>query len=250
MNGRKWRSGVILVHFPENGQHGCGKRCPFCLFEQINYNIPIKPSDHEILDFISNIEEGGRVQICGAGDPLFNFEKNKEYLIHIINLVHSKGYKIELVTKYVDIVAKYIDTLLSSIEMFCFSTETLDQETFNLVNKATSKNIRVRISKVANFTPDIHEINWKFIEEYIKFYEKIENKNNFSICLRPNFNFEYLNAEVQLERDKAKDLSEKYGYRIYMHVQSNRVSTPQLWNGRQVPCAETEKYAKLDMKLN
>ena len=91
------------------------------------------------------------------------------------------------------------------------ASKTLDMQ-YNPINSSKLKEIGFNYVALGH----IHKSNY------------IENKNNFSICLRPNFNFEYLNAEVQLERDKAKDLSEKYGYRIYMHVQSNRVSTPQL----------------------
>ena len=147
------------MHFPENGNHGCGKKCSFCPFEQMNYNIPIKPTDDEVLSFISNVQEGGKIQICGAGDPLFNFEKNRDYLLHLIELIHLKGYKIELVTKYTEVIEEYADILLPNINAFCFSVEVLSKSIFNLINKITSLGKYVRISKVANFTADIHNIN-------------------------------------------------------------------------------------------
>jgi hypothetical protein len=125
----------------------------------MNYNIPIEPTDDEVLNFISNVQEGGKIQICGAGDPLFNFEKNRDYLLHLIELIHLKGYKIELVTKYTEVIEEYADILLPNINAFCFSVEALNKSIFNLIDKITSLGKYARISKVANFTADIHNIN-------------------------------------------------------------------------------------------
>ena len=110
----EWNSAVVLVHFPKNGHHGCNKHCHFCLANKIDYNIEIKPADDEIISFISNVRDGGKIQICGIGDPLFNFKENSEYLLHIIDIIHHYNHPIEIVTKYTEIVQEYLDTKLSS----------------------------------------------------------------------------------------------------------------------------------------
>ena len=248
-SNRIYKTGIIFVHFPENGHHGCGKHCPFCLFDKLDYNIPVKPSDEEILSFLRFVQLSGRVQICGAGDPLYNFEKNKDYLLHIIDVIHKAGYSVQIVTKYTEVVAEYLETDLSVVDMWLFSVECKDTAILSLIDKITKAGKNVRITKVANFSSNLSEINWDLLDDYVKFYSQVEQKYRFKICFRPNYNFTYLDSDVECARRRAEQIGEKYNCYVYMHAQSCHITIPQLWNGRLVPCGETAKYIYEDMGL-
>ena len=87
------------------------------------------------------------------------------------------------------------------------------------------------------------------MHKYIKFYSDIEAKNNLLICFRPNYNYNYDDSDVNIERANFKKLGEEYGCHVYMHVQSRHITTPQLWLNRIVPCGQTRKYVMLDLDL-
>lgn len=246
----QYHRSVILVHFPENGHHGCGKHCSFCLFDKLDYNIPIKPTDDEIIAFIQKTKENGYVQICGAGDPLYNFNKNKEYLKHIIDIIHKYNHPVELVTKYVELVDQYFETELTVVDKFSFSIETLDAAVLNLINRITNFGKKVRISKVANFTEDIYDVDWNFLEKYAAFYSQIEHKELLAICYRPNYNYSYRDKDVKAVQYTINNWGDKYNCFIYMHAQSSHIITPQLWNGREIPCSDTGRYIFEDMGLD
>lgn len=225
---RLYNKGIIFVHFPENGHHGCGKHCQFCLFDRLDYNIPITPTDEEVLNFLSLVLPGHLIQICGAGDPLFNFDKNKDYLLHIIDLIHSTGRQVELVTKYTEVIAEFIDTDLAVVDTWLLSVEQKADQILALIDDITSRGKKIRISKVANLTDDIHAIDYDFLDSYVAFYSNITHKENLSICFRPNFNFKYQDKDVDKERVTIDKMAIKYGCRVYMHPQSCHIATPQL----------------------
>lgn len=131
--------------------------------------------------------------------------------------------------------------------MFSFSTEILDNNLLTVIKKLTSIGKYVRVSKVANLTPKLSEINWAFIEDYIKYYSSIKHKDKLSICLRPNFNFEYRNDELFSIRNKVLNYSNIFGCHVYMHNQGKYITTMQLWNGRYIECKDADKYIILDL---
>lgn len=240
MNKRKYSNGVVLVHFPEDGKHGCGKHCGFCYFEKVGYNIPITPSDEEILGFLQDVEPGSIIQICGAGDPLYNFDKNGAYLLHVAGLIRDAGYSVQLVTKYFEVVKDHLSEL-SAFDSYSFSAEERDEGLKALVSALTAAGKYVRITKIANFTPDIYTIDVGALEAFAAFYSDVANKDMLSICFRPNFNFDYKDADIFKERGVVYAWTAKYGCYIYMQMQSKRLGNPQLWNGRVIRCGDTRE---------
>lgn len=243
-------SGVLFVHFPENGHHGCEKHCTFCLFDRLDYNLPCKPTDEEILTFLERIEPDGIIQICGAGDPLFNFNKNKDYLLHIIELIHSTGRPAQLVTKYTEVVAEYMSTDLAPVDMYVLSVEDEDAAIKNIIVDLLELGKEVRITKIANFGLDIiNEINWEALESYVDFYHLEEPNDNFHICFRPNFDFDYPDDVIKKLRKQIKNLGGPYRCYTYMHQQSKYITLEQLWNGRYIACCDTRHQTYDDMHI-
>ena len=246
-NNFKYFSGIIYVHFPESNKHGCDEQCSFCPFSKINYNIEFKPTDEEIIKFISQIEPNSFVQISSPGDPLYNFEKNKDYLVHVIDLVKLYGYKVWLTTKDFKTVAHYWETLLSKVDLFSLSCEEVSDEFISLIQRLSEAK-KVRVTKLYNTTNELTQDEFDSAQDFIKYFNEIElNKENFQLYFRLNMKFNNYSLDtIDGLKFKFYILTKEYGYKISIGQHSVR---KQLWNGQEVPGWELLKVAYQDMGL-
>ena len=91
---------TINLNFAENHKHGCAFHCKFCEWEAVNYGIYVFPKDEDVLEFIYKYAKNNSpVRLCGGGDPLYHFEKNKEKIKHLTDVIKSPGRFSQMTTK-------------------------------------------------------------------------------------------------------------------------------------------------------
>lgn len=240
------KKAVIQVGFSKKGVFGCEKHCSFCAFNAVNYDLPCIPTDEDILEFMTYIADDGCIQICGAGDPLYHLDENYPTLKHIIDLIHSTGRRIQLITKYIEVVAKEWDKRLSIIDEYVFSSESIDPQLFNLINILTKANKRVRISKIYNLTASKDSIDRDFILKYINYYNKVDDAEKLSITLRLNFNFPQAAINIMCkERKWVKENT--VGILCNVYLSTVYVISPLLWRNKVVACYDTHDMIENDM---
>lgn len=149
----------IILNFAENGKHGCRFNCSFCNWKlQPESKQLLKPSKEDI-DKLLEGKKQRFITISGGGDPLFNYEKNKDYLMWLISYLKDKGLAVEIITKEIDILKDNIHDFEGVY--FSFSSEIIDQKLLELL-KMFPKD-RVRISK-------LYSKNFKGLIDFIDFY--------------------------------------------------------------------------------
>lgn len=171
----------LLLNFKEGG-HGCRFNCPYCSFRtnklMLNKQVP---SLNDIDNFLKDYT-GFKVYICGGGDPLYNYEENKEELNSILDHLLEEGYLIRLITREYRNALK----IATKIDQFNFSTDILDNNVLECCKevKRINPNCDIRISTVYDSTKDI-----SFYKNYIEFYgEYVEN-----IYIREDYNTKNFN---------------------------------------------------------
>ena len=151
----------ILLNFSDNGKHGCRFNCPFCSWKNQEC------MEHDMIPTLENIDDfceyrnfvGYKVTISGGGDPLFQYEKNKDTLIGIIKRINKNGYLADVITKEIDVV-KNSPELKEMVNMFSFSEEKLNPNLLSLCKTLPLS----RISIIFNSE------NYKYLNEYIQYY--------------------------------------------------------------------------------
>ncbi len=109
----------ILINWRDDGKLGCSKNCFYCNWRaDENLSSFCLPDDKAIIDFVSHSEKS-TVTISGGGDPLYEFDKNKNKLFHLIDLIKSVGRKVRIVTRefsQMDLVINEIDEVSISLD--------------------------------------------------------------------------------------------------------------------------------------
>ena len=188
---------TINLNFAENNNHGCNFHCNFCIWEAINYGIYIYPKDEDILEFINKYAfDMSPVRLCGGGDPLYNFEKNKEKIKHLTKVIKSTGRATQMTTKDVKVLNKYYNSsYLEDIIDYTISTESCNNLTKETIMKLLAAGKKVRLSKILNFDCNLENINLEEIKNYLTYYN-FSNFKNFYIVLRTNYVHDLSDKEV------------------------------------------------------
>lgn len=94
----------ILTNF------GCHFSCPYCVYKNNNINIPKTKVDsfgwEELENELKNYKEN-LISISGGGDPLYNYENNKEFYDKLFDLLDKYNIGLELHTSIIDYTFPY-----------------------------------------------------------------------------------------------------------------------------------------------
>ena len=168
-------------------KHGCKFNCKFCSFRKNTLMQKRRVPSNKDIDKFLNGYEGYKVYISGGGDPLYEYEKNKEELNRIIDYLHSKGYLVNMITKEYKNALK----IYKKINQFNFSTEVLDKELLDVIKKIKSDCNSETDIRVSIIFDDGKSSN--FYKDYINFYATYVNE----VCIREDYNknnFRILNS--------------------------------------------------------
>lgn len=128
---------------------GCHYSCPYCIVK--NNNLQIPKSTIEGLDSLEDEIEKNRcnwVSISGGGDPLWNYEQNKEWFKKFFQIT-SAGVKVELHTSMLNVKNapyKYFDRVVYHLHDF---------GQLKLVKRKAEEVVRVVFVVTENFTEDL-----------------------------------------------------------------------------------------------
>lgn len=128
---------------------GCHYSCPYCIVK--NNNLQIPKSTIEGLDSLEDEIEKNRcnwVSISGGGDPLWNYEQNKEWFKKFFQIT-SAGAKVELHTSMLNVKNapyKYFDRVVYHLHDF---------EQLKSVKRKAEAVVRVVFVVTENFTEDL-----------------------------------------------------------------------------------------------
>lgn len=152
----------LILNFGDN-EHGCKFKCKFCKFKtHLLMQQKQVPTKKDIDKFLEGYG-GYKVYISGGGDPLFEYEKNKDELNSIIDYLNEKGYLVNLITKEID--KAYL--LADKINQFNFSVEKISINLLSQIKRIKELNpdCDIRISKIFNEKENIH-----YYIDYINYY--------------------------------------------------------------------------------
>ncbi len=216
--------GMIFLNFsdPERKLTGCRFKCSFCAWSATNYSKRLVPSNAEITEFICeyfkpffNLPHQDLkfdVHITGGGDPLYNFEENKQDVTRILKCITDLDCTISIVTREWETVKKYWKTDLSSIKTYIFSYETLNSDLRDLCLELIAAGKTVQLTKIFNLSFDVDKINWDDIKNFIAFYK------NIPVYFRENFAFPWPDDVFIQQREKLYEFkgSEECGEMFYL----------------------------------
>lgn len=127
----------------------CHYSCPYCIVK--NNNLQIPKSTIEGLDSLEDEIEKNRcnwVSISGGGDPLWNYEQNKEWFKKFFQIT-SAGVKVELHTSMLNVKNapyKYFDRVVYHLHDF---------GQLKSVKRKAEAVVRVVFVVTENFTEDL-----------------------------------------------------------------------------------------------
>ena len=116
----------IFLNFSSDDKHGCSKNCSFCVFK--NKPQYMCPTVEDVNDFLFQYSQNNlakSVVLSGGGDPLYNFEQNKDKVLAIINCIKKFEYQIIVQSYELDIIDKYCDSLLKDVSITLFQLSIL-----------------------------------------------------------------------------------------------------------------------------
>lgn len=217
---------VIFVNFAENGHFGCDQHCPFCEWAKKDYGEYYYPSDEDLHKLLQ-MNDRGICQLSGGGDPLYHYEKNRDKIKHIADVVHSYNKKLQILTHKVDDVLKYFDELKEYVDDWYFSVGDKPSDSLKELSKLLDKNIRVNI--VVNLTRD-ETVDLDRIDNIYNSYTPYVKH----IAFRENF----INNLEQQECEKIKNIiDEKYPHVSFLQYVDFKV----LFNGEIISGLELDK---------
>lgn len=187
----------IFVNFSENNQHGCDLKCSFCEWSRLNYGVYYSPSNSD-LQMLHDVFPNDKFwQISGGGDPLYHYEKNRSELKRIIDFAHSRGHRIELLTKKLDVALKYFDELNDLVDSWYFSVNETPSPMFLEFSKKVQGNVRVNL--VLNHT-SYEKLSIKKIKEIVDAYSPYVKRIN----LRENYLHPFLENNRYYDTEQQK----------------------------------------------
>ena len=243
---------TINLNFAENNNHGCRFHCKFCPWAAVNYGIYVYPKDEDVLEFINKYALNmSPIRLCGGGEPLYNFEKNKEKLKHLTDVIKSTGRATQMTTKDIKTLAEYYDSpYLENVVSYNISIETCDSFVKDTIAKLLAAGKQVRISKILNFDCNQEHINIDDIKKYLDYYQ-FNGQDDFKIVLRTN----YVHALSDDEVNKLKTYFMEY-------LESNNIATKfninkagshfkmlQLTNSEVTHCSNTEEQLFFELSI-
>ena len=198
----------IILNFSENGNHGCRFNCSFCSWKtQPDHKMLLKPTFEDVDRLIEKSPKAKSITISGGGDPLYNYEKNREYLLSLISYIKSKGLAVEIITREFDVVKNNLDDFKEVY--WSFSEEGLNKSLLDLIKMINRRYIRLSI---------IHDFNYDRIQRYADFYAPFvrwiyvrENYLKTELTQTQLLEFrKRFNKEKNLELLRTKDCSKQY----------------------------------------
>ena len=211
----------VWLNFVEDGKHGCSKACPFCNFKKDPiYMCPTKGDLRKFLLLYRNYSHSHRLLLSGGGDPLFNFEKNKDKILMILKTCKDLGFSVVMQSGELDTIDKYCDSLLADVVAYYFSSEVKSTKLRTLVKKLREKGKFVVVSKVLNTSNNIADIDFDTFDSWVSFYKNSCSKllihENYNHCFTPEENdalletFEQLNIKLCEKATKEKPCRVEY----------------------------------------
>ncbi len=238
------KSTAIVLNFVDDNNHGCDTNCKFCKWRSLNFNPYLYPDDAIINEFIDNFcTIDGYVELTGGGDPLYQFEKNKEKVKHLIDLIIQKNRVAKIVTTKIDVVDQYYNSeYLKDVTIYSFSLAYLSATALETINKLLAAGKKVYISNVLNFSNNVEEIDKDRIIKYLNFYYHDANiyDDRFKIILRLNYN--YTDIDVAAARQLVEDLKASLEKNIWVVVPNLYVHMYQLIDNYVLWCCNTNRY--------
>ena len=195
---------AVWLNFVSNtNEHGCIKNCSFCLFRKKPvYMCPTKADLIEFLQQYKDKSKYSHILISGGGDPLFEFNKNKNKILMILDTIKQLGFTPVMQSYELDVIDQYFDTLFKDINTYYFSTEGYDEKLIKLADKLINNNKQVHISKVVNFSNKESEIDFNSINNWISKYldhsTRLHLHENYTCCFDPQTSIKLYNYFANL----------------------------------------------------
>jgi len=169
----------IILNFSENGKHGCRFNCKFCSWKnRIEVKSDIVPTMEDIDKFCKFHDFlGYKVTISGGGEPLFNYDKNKEKLFEIIKRINKNGLLVDIITKELNVVYENQD-LRDLVNVWSFSEEKINEELLKVLKVVNGS----RISKIFNKDDETKEDLEEYINYYLPHTDMIYIREDFNKC--------------------------------------------------------------------
>lgn len=105
---------IFLNFVGDDGTIGCRFKCKFCCWANSGFNKRLCPTNEEITEYLNTYfprllfnEQPLEVHISGGGDPLYDYDTNKQELLRIIKCIKSFGCTISIVTREMATIAKH-----------------------------------------------------------------------------------------------------------------------------------------------
>jgi organic radical activating enzyme len=163
--GRDFLNRSIILNFSEGKTHGCRFNCNYCHWKDNPLTKQrLYPSDEAINEFLDGFK-GNCVTLSGGGDPLYNFKKNKNELVSLINKINERGFLVEIMTKEFENAIKFEQEKL--VSKWSFSSQTMNELLLNVIE-------RVNLCRVT-CVYDENTMDTQFLNDYISYY-KCANK--------------------------------------------------------------------------
>lgn len=207
----------VYLNFTEDNRHGCIKNCSFCAFK-LNpvYMCPTEEDLKEFFSLYKNRLVTNKFLLSGGGDPLFEFEKNKDKVLMIFNVAKQFGLTPVLQSYELDTIDKYFNTLFKDVDTYYFSVEGYDEKLIKLADKLLKNNKEVHISKIFNFSNKIQDINYTNIHNWINMYiehsSALHLHENYQCCFKESESIRIQKYFRRLQRRKYPN------NRLYFHI--------------------------------
>jgi len=188
---------AVWLNFVDNGRHGCSKACDFCNFRK--HPIYMCPTEEGLKEYIRDYMPYSRrpsLLLSGGGDPLYEFEKNREQVLMILRVCKELGVATIMQSYELDTIDRYCETLFKNIETYYFSVEGEDERLLRLIKKLTSLGKKVSITRVLNSTSDMADLNLEKLDPWVAYY----SMEGVTLHVRENYNHCYTDDENEAIR--------------------------------------------------
>ena len=140
---------IILNFSDENNPHGCKRKCSYCNWKSNPLAQQKIYPDWKVLDKYLE-DHSGFITLSGGGDPLYNYEQNKEEVHKLIDYLYDKKLFVRVITRerdnYYKLREKY-PYILGSFSIDSFEEIIITDDEFIEYSIVLNKNLAEELFK-------------------------------------------------------------------------------------------------------
>lgn len=184
-----YNSTIVLNHGTDT-IFGCSRRCVYCNWKSKKNFARSQPTLVQIAELLELTQDELKknfVTLSGGGDPLWNFDDNRDYIVNVLKFLETRAFKRRIITREINHALKLVKEFPGLVNFISFSLDAKLLKDWNKLSEDDKmcfrqNGLEMEISIVL-------PIDWRGPEaepEHIKYYERMAMRFGCKVSLREN----------------------------------------------------------------